>query len=116
MTGSWIVVIAAFFMPSALHAQGGAPQGQFCANYYGTQPEDCSFTTMQMCQASVSGVGGYCAPIALAPTMPPPLIKRDPFALNSGSDPAFAPAAVPPPPMDPAAAPLPLPDWPGNPY
>jgi hypothetical protein len=110
-----IIMLGGLFMPSMLHAQGtGTPaQGQFCATYNNdAAPMDCSFTTMEMCQESVSGVGGYCAPQALAPAMPPPPLFR-PFQGPS----AFAPANVPPPPpmmpppIDPAAAPLPQNDY-----
>jgi Protein of unknown function (DUF3551) len=113
-----IMLLGGLFMPSMLHAQsasigtGAAAQGQFCATYNDdATPMDCSFTTLQMCQQSVSGVGGYCAPQALAPAMPPPPLFR-PFQDPS----AFAPATVPPPPfvpppIDPAAAPLPQNDY-----
>jgi hypothetical protein len=117
MTGLWLVLLKGLIMSTALYAQGAA-QGQFCATYNDeASPEDCSFTSMEMCQQSISGIGGYCAPAGLAPAMPPPpLFRRDPFALSPAPPPAFAPAAVPPPPIDPAAAPLPLPDGPGNGY
>jgi hypothetical protein len=92
-------------MPSMLHAQGlgTAAQGQFCATYDDdAAPEDCSFTTLEMCQESISGVGGYCASQSMAPGMPPPPLLK-PFQYPS----AFAPAPAPPPPFDPAAAPSP---------
>jgi hypothetical protein len=86
-------------------------RGQYCATYNDdATPEDCSFTTMQVCQQSVNGVGGYCAPQSEAPVMPPaPLFefRRDPYA--------FAPAPIPPPPppvAEPSSGPLQLPDSP----
>jgi hypothetical protein len=88
-----------------------AAQAQFCATYDDdATPEDCSFTTMQMCQQSVDGIGGYCAPQAEAPAVPPPPL----FQFNRGPD-AFAPAPMPPPPLadqtaPPAQAPMQLPD------
>jgi Protein of unknown function (DUF3551) len=79
-------------------------QGQFCATYDDNSPEDCSFTTFAMCQQSISGVGGDCAPASSAPPMPaPPLFHLFPAPPN--------PAAVPPPPIQqPSPGPLQLPD------
>jgi hypothetical protein len=100
-----IIVLGGLFLPSMLHAQGPgiSAQGQFCATYNDdATPIDCSFTTLEMCQESVSGVGGYCAAESLAPGMPPPPLFR---LFQSPS--AFAPTPMAPPPIDPAAAPLP---------
>jgi Protein of unknown function (DUF3551) len=100
-----IAALGGLCIPLLVLAQYGgvAAQGQFCATYNDNSPEDCSFTTMEMCQQSVSGVGGACAPQASAPVMPPPplfqfpQIRPDPYA--------FTPAPVgPPPPMGPAPA------------
>jgi hypothetical protein len=73
-------------------------QSRFCATYDDdATPEDCSFTSLQMCQQSVSGIGGYCAPQGIAPAMaPPPLFGPPSF----GPPYAFGPAPVPPPPTD----------------
>jgi hypothetical protein len=100
-----IIALGGLFIPPFLFAQYRdlAAQGQFCATYNDNAPEDCSFSTMQMCEQSVSGAGGSCAPQASAPVMPPgppaaPLfpLRPDPYA--------FAPAPVPPPPTGNAPA------------
>jgi hypothetical protein len=107
-----VIIIAGLAMPSLSaqsYAQGAAPQGGFCATYDDYSPEDCSFASMAMCQQSVSGVGGWCAPSASAPPMPPPSIFPSLLNLNAAPPPAFAPAAVPPPPPD-QQGPLQLPD------
>ncbi len=97
-----IAAFSGLFIPWLLVAQhgGAAAQNQFCATYNDNAPEDCSFTTLEMCQQSVSGVGGSCAPQAAAPAMPPPplfqfpTLKPDPYA--------FTPAPVGPAPAGPA--------------
>ena len=113
MKALWIAIAAGTFatpLPlfTQAQAQGVAPQGNFCATYDDNSPEDCSFASMAMCQQSVSGVGGSCAPQAAAPSMPPAPIF--PSLLNPSPPSAFAPAAVPPPPMDQPQVPLALPD------
>ena len=113
----WILVLicAVLFLPSqpalaqlSQQGRGGTTSGQFCATYNSdSKPEDCSFTSMQMCQESVSGLGGWCAPQAGAPVTPPPPLLQFP-ALNG-------PARVPPPPVadQPAVEPpMTLPDAP----
>lgn len=91
-----IIVLGSIFMLLILYWQTGEveAQGQFCATYNDdSTPEDCSFLTLGMCEQSVSGVGGSCAPQSLAPPMPPPPLiqfRPDPYA--------FAPAPMPPAP------------------
>ena len=72
-----------------------AAQGHFCARYDDdATPEDCSFTSFQMCQQAISGLGGICAPGADSPTPPPPPL----FQLFPTQQSAFPSAPVPPPP------------------
>ena len=60
-------IIAALAAPVAANAQ-------YCAHYsQGTR--DCGIPTLQMCQQSVSGVGGYCGPDQTS-QIPPNLIQR----------------------------------------
>jgi len=69
-------------------------QGHFCARYDDdATPEDCSFTSFQMCQQSISGLGGLCAPAADSPAPPPPPLFQLPMQQS-----AFPQAPVPPPP------------------
>jgi hypothetical protein len=70
---AWRWVTFAWFLLAApsLHAQG------YCAQFSdGTSP-DCSFATLQMCLASVTGVGGVCIdnpyPQNVSAGSPPPL-------------------------------------------
>jgi len=112
------VILTAVMVASLALLQAGEAlaQAHFCATYNDESPEDCSFTSFAMCQQSVSGVGGSCAPQSEAPAIPPPpLFQGNPF---SQRDPyAFAPAPMPPPPgMDQPAPPPPtlLPDAPGR--
>jgi hypothetical protein len=77
------IVLASFGMPTALHAQ----QAPYCAQFSdGTSP-NCSFATLQQCNASISGVGGVCNLNPAAPYQGPPARYQSPFN----------PMAVPPP-------------------
>jgi len=50
------IILAYAGMTTALHAQ----QAPYCAQFSdGTSP-NCSFATLQQCNASISGVGGVC--------------------------------------------------------
>jgi hypothetical protein len=89
------------------HSRIALAQGHFCARYNDdATPEDCSFTSFQMCQQSVSGLGGICTTAADSPTPPPPPLFQFPAPQS-----AFPPAPVPPPP-DLSAGPMQLPDAP----
>ena len=115
---AWIFLLHVLLAPALLHAQpnGVASQSHYCATYNSdSQPEDCSFTSLQMCQESVSGLGGWCAMQSSAPAMPPPPLMQFPSdfgAAPSGSAPfAFPPAPVPPPQINQQpSGPLQLPD------
>jgi hypothetical protein len=76
----------------------------FCATYEDTYPEDCSFTSMEMCEQSVNGVGGQCRPQSEAPATPPP--ARFHLLPWANVTPVAPPAPVPPPPG--SGSPLPL--------
>jgi hypothetical protein len=107
-----IIFLCAFFTPSMLHAQvsGTGASGQYCATYSDdASPEDCSFSTFEMCEQSISGIGGSCAPQSEAPAMPPPPLFH--FFQTP-----VAPAAVPPPFANQPVPPPPtlLPDAPPN--
>jgi hypothetical protein len=86
-------------MVSSLHAQ----TYPYCAQYSDGSSLDCSFSTLSMCNQSVSGVGGICI---LNPRGP------GPSAASAGPQ-SFNPAYVPPPPIQqPTSGPVPLPSAP----
>jgi hypothetical protein len=88
MAASWIVVVGHLLLASPLYAQG---QYAYCAQFSdGTSP-DCGFATLQMCERSVTGIGGVCL---LNPAGPP----VQPVAAAPGPAP-FNAMAVPPPPI-----------------
>ena len=107
MTAHSIIVLAHLVLVPSAHAQGVG--GVYCAQYSdGTSP-DCGFSSLQMCEQSVTGVGGVCIQNPAGPRGLPasgqvsydsPPVPRLPF-VQSG---AFPPAAVPPPPFDQSAA------------
>jgi Protein of unknown function (DUF3551) len=55
------VIVATLIVMPALLTQ--TSHAQWCAEYSaGGGGESCGFSTFQQCQASVSGVGGFCRP------------------------------------------------------
>jgi Protein of unknown function (DUF3551) len=80
------IVLACAGMPATVNAQ----QAPYCDQFSdGTSP-NCSFATLQQCNASISGVGGVCKlnPAASNQGLPPPARRPPPFN----------PMGVPPPP------------------
>jgi hypothetical protein len=82
-----------------------AAHAQYCAEYDdGTK--DCGIATQQMCEQSVSGVGGVCVPDTdKGPTYGPRIMQRlfDPGAPlpapGSSNLPGSNPSDMPPPPV-----------------
>lgn len=113
---SWVLLFHVLVAPALVHAQssGAAGPSHYCATYNSdSQPEDCSFTSLQMCQQSINGLGGWCGPQSQAPVMPPPPLFKFPAQFDSGqawgTPLAFPPASAPPPPIG-QTGPLQLPD------
>jgi uncharacterized protein DUF3551 len=79
------ILFSHLFMISPLHAQSYP----YCAQYSDGPSLDCSFSSLSMCNQSVSGVGGICTPNPRGPGL---------SAAGSGP-PAFNPTYVPPPPF-----------------
>jgi hypothetical protein len=103
MTAWSIIFLAQLPVTEPLEAQtfGSSAQYRYCAQFSdGTSP-DCGFSTLQMCEQSVTGVGGICI---LNPSGP-----RVAELQNQG---AYNLSAVPPPPAEPPSGPLQLPDAP----
>ena len=66
------IILAGFsLVASPIYAQG------YCAQFSDDSSPDCGFTTLQMCEASVTGVGGLCLnnpyPQNSSTALPPPL-------------------------------------------
>src|SRR5215475_7835411 len=58
--GAKVMVAALVMMPAALTQTSNA---QWCAEYSaGGGGESCGFSSFEQCQASVSGIGGFCRP------------------------------------------------------
>lgn len=97
-----IIVLAYFVMVSSAHAQGVG--GAYCAQYSDGSSPDCGFSSLQMCEQTVTGVGGICTQNPAGPSVaavseqasydPPP---RPAFPFTQSPN-AFPPAPVPPPP------------------
>jgi hypothetical protein len=82
------IVLACAGMTTALHAQSNGGPAPYCAQFSdGTSP-NCSFATLQQCNASISGVGGVCNLNPAAPYQPPPRARYQS---------QFNPAVPPPP-------------------
>jgi len=105
MTMLWIGFVGQLLMISSLQAQGmgGNMQNSYCAQFSdGTSP-DCSYSNLQMCERSVTGVGGVCLNNPSGPTSP--------SAMAPQAQTPFSSSAVPPPPFaQQSSGPLPLPD------
>jgi hypothetical protein len=66
----------------------------YCAQFSDGTSLDCGFSTLQMCEASVTGVGGLCLNNPAGPPPPPPQLASGPLQLPD----AQAPLQAPPPP------------------
>lgn len=84
-----IMIAAPLLAAAPLYAQG------YCAQFSdGTSP-DCGFSTLRMCEASVTGVGGVCLnnpSSPSAPSAPPPPLPLPPGQTNYQLFPAQPPA------------------------
>lgn len=98
-----IVVVTSVSMASPAHAQTSI---KYCAQYNDGSSPDCEFTTLQMCDEAISGVGGVCIdnPYATpAAASPPPQYQ---YQGSSGAQyqTQMGPMAVPPPPFTQSSA------------
>ena len=55
---AWIASVIALVVFCAAPAQ--AQNYPWCADYAGFGSQNCGFTTIQQCQAALSGNGGFC--------------------------------------------------------
>jgi hypothetical protein len=102
----WLFLMSALAMiPWPVGAQGSGRQ--YCAEFYDGSPSSCGFSSLQMCEQSVTGVGGVCSPSSTPSSMPSSMLGAAPAALPQTS---YNPP-MPPPPIDPSpSGPLTLPD------
>ncbi len=65
MTKNSLMIFAAGAALLALAAPSAKAEVEYpwCAKYgrFGTQAENCGFSTYRQCLATISGIGGYCA-------------------------------------------------------
>src|ERR1700691_2270165 len=100
MIAYWALVVHAL-VATPLHAQGA--EYPYCAQYSDGTSLNCGFSSLSMCNESVSGVGGVCI---INPRGSPPAFGRSgprfsarpppPPLFGFGQSPFYAP--VPPPP------------------
>ncbi len=57
----WFALVASAPLPF-LAMPANADPYKWCAVYRGSSSESCYFMTIEQCQASVSGRGGFCRP------------------------------------------------------
>jgi hypothetical protein len=80
----WIIAIGHLLMTSPLSAQGAG----YCAQFSDGSSADCGFSTLQMCEQSVTGVGGVCIDDPSGPA--PPAQNQTPYNSSAVSPPPFA--------------------------
>ncbi|MGC1445877.1 MAG: DUF3551 domain-containing protein [Xanthobacteraceae bacterium] len=91
-----LIFIGCLLLTVPLYPQ--APMAQYypyCAQFEDGTSRDCGFSTLQMCEASVTGVGGLCLNNPAGP--PPPQLASGPLHLPDASQ-AQQPLQAPPPP------------------
>ena len=91
-----LIFIGCLLLTVPLYPQ--APVAQYypyCAQFEDGTSRDCGFSTLQMCEASVTGVGGLCLNNPAGP--PPPQLASGPLHLPDASQ-AQQPLQAPPPP------------------
>src|ERR1700722_15859744 len=88
MVAPWIVFVGHVLVVSPLHAQG---QYAYCAQFDDGSSPDCGFSSLQMCERSVTGVGGVCNVNPSGPPVQPATTTQNQMPFN------YSP--VPPPPF-----------------
>ena len=68
----------------------------YCALFEDGSSRDCGYSTLQMCEASVTGVGGLCINNPAGPPPPPPQLASGPLQLPDAQQ-----TQQPPPPQQP---------------
>ena len=55
-----LFALATFFVTAGTGSHAQAQNYPWCADYAGFGSQNCGFTTIQQCQAALSGNGGFC--------------------------------------------------------
>jgi Protein of unknown function (DUF3551) len=76
-----IPLIAITFAALFLSIIGARADGTWCADYSGIGATNCGFHSFEQCQATVSGIGGFC--------------RRNPFSANGSAGSAYGSAREP---------------------
>jgi hypothetical protein len=94
MTARLLIFFGCLLLALQLYPRSPAAQYYpYCAQFEDGSSRDCGFSTLQMCEASVTGVGGLCINNPAGP--PPPQLASAPLQLPD------APQAQLPPPQPP---------------
>ena len=73
MTARLLIFVGCLLLALALYPRSPAAQYYpYCAQFEDGSSRDCGFSTLQMCEASVTGVGGLCINNPAGPPPPPP--------------------------------------------
>ena len=55
-----LFLLAIFAVTAGIGTRAQAQNYPWCADYAGFGSQNCGFTTIQQCQAALSGNGGFC--------------------------------------------------------
>ena len=55
-----LFMLAIFAVTAGIGTRAQAQNYPWCADYAGFGSQNCGFTTIQQCQAALSGNGGFC--------------------------------------------------------
>jgi Protein of unknown function (DUF3551) len=55
-----LFMLAVFVVTAGIGTRAQAQNYPWCADYAGFGSQNCGFTTLQQCQAALSGNGGFC--------------------------------------------------------
>jgi Protein of unknown function (DUF3551) len=73
MTARWLIFAGCLLFAVQFYPRTPAAQYYpYCALFEDGTSRDCGFSTLQMCEASVTGVGGLCINNPAGPPPPPP--------------------------------------------
>ncbi len=86
MAARLLIFVGCLLLALQLYPRSPAAQYYpYCAQFADGSSRDCSFSTLQMCEASVTGVGGLCLNNPAGPPPPPPQYASAPLQLPDAS-------------------------------